>query len=450
MMNNKNTAEPGVIPAIKVNRFSLILHRFVLWISTRGTTQRSIGMIASANLTATIIGVIGSFVQARFITPEELGFIRKYSVISGYAIFFSLGLFIILHREYAVLVGRGEKEKADHTVAIVQSWILIVATLICSGLLVLTIVELVQMHWREASAWFIQVVAVWTVLYVGFLDCTFRSGQEFERRSKGQFLSTMGSAAVIPLFWLWSFPALVLRSVVGPIIQSTYFHIVRPVKVGWSLPWREFLNLVKRGMRLFVSDYLRYNFWLTVEIWLMLSFSGDKGVGLYVFGSMLIDISSQIITSINMVYIPQLAQKYGQTGKITSCLKLAAKPTLINFGISLLIIFFYWFLLPPLISFAFPNYLDAIPIIRILILRIILIGFTLPMFMLTILESYITQFVAVVFGLLVFVGTAFMMNSRGFNETAMPWGSLAGQVIFTMICLIWLGYRTSKKSIAIH
>jgi O-antigen/teichoic acid export membrane protein len=448
-MGYRRAAEAIIAPVLsKAGWYHLITRRITSWIASRGKTQRSIGMIALANLTGTVIGIVGSFVQARFITPEVLGFIRKYSVVSGYAIFFSLGLFIILQREYAVLIGRGEEKRAKRTVAIVQSWCLLVSTIICSILLVIALIELLHQHWFEAIAWFIQVVGVWATIYVGFLDTTFRSGQEFERRAKGQFIGAVSTAAILPVFWVWSFPAFVLRSIIGPVVSATYMHIVRPVKVGWCFPWREFLDLVKRGMRLFVSDYLRYNFWLTVEIWLMLYIAGDKGVGLYVFSAMLTNMSLQVCTAINMVYIPQLAQRYGQTEKISACLKLAIKPTLLNLGISVIIICSFWFILPPIISFAFPKYLEAIPILKILILRIFLVSLTLPIFMLTILESYVTQFVAVVIGLIVFVGTASVTNSLGFSVIAVPWGTLAGQGVFTGICLSWLGKKIySQKTI---
>jgi O-antigen/teichoic acid export membrane protein len=445
----KDTGGSVVLPVLsKAGLCNLIKHRIIVWIGNRSRTQRSIGMVASANVAGTIIGIVGSFVQAHFISPEVLGFIRKYSVVSGYAIFFSLGLFIILHREYAVLIGRGEKERANRTVAIVQSWCLLVSAVLCGSLLVVTVIKLLQRHWFESAAWFIQVVAVWSTLYVGFLDSTFRSGQEFERRAKGQFIGALTTAAIIPVFWLWSLPAFVLRSIIGPVVSGIYLHVVRPVKVVWCFPWREFLDLVKRGMRLFVSDYLRYNFWLTVEIWLMLYVAGNKGVGLYVFSTMITTMSLQVCTAINMVYIPQLAQGFGQTEKITTCLKLAVKPTLLNLGISIIIIFCFQILLPPLISYAFPKYVDAIPMMQILILRILLVSLTLPVFMLTILESYITQFVAVIVGLITFIGTVFALNSLGFSNIAVPWGTLVGQMVFTGICLSWLGVKTySQKTI---
>jgi len=119
---------------------------------------------------------------------------------------------------------------------IVQSWCLLASGVVCGALTVITLFELFQGHWREAAAWFIQIIAVWSTLYVGYLTYTFRSGEEFTRLAQRQFASTLDSTAVLPLFIWLPFPALVLRSVAGQIISSLYLHVVRPVKVGWCLP----------------------------------------------------------------------------------------------------------------------------------------------------------------------------------------------------------------------
>ena len=395
-------------------------------------------MIASANLLGIVVGVIGSLVQARFISPDELGFVRKYSVVYQYAVFLNLGLFIILQREYSVLIGRGEQERAHRVAAIVQSWCLLVSVFVCGTLSLVTIIELLHGRWREASAWFIQIVATWWALYGSYLVYTFRSGQEFERLAKGQFMSAIAGVAVIPLFWLWPFPTLVLRSVGGSIVQSFYLHFLRPVKVGWCLPWLEFLNLVKRGLRLYVSDYLRYMFWLTVEIWLMLRFVGDSGVGLLFFSKMIAESATQLSTAVNQVYIPQLAQRFGQSGSIRSCLRLGAKPTLLNLGSSLIIMGCVWYLLPPVISYAFPKYSEAVPLMRILVLQTLFVSISLPLYMVTVLEDYLTQLAAAVVGLGIFVGTAFFLHSLGLQGRSVAWGTVAGQAAFVLTCLLGL------------
>ena len=283
------------------------------------------GMVACANLLGTSVGLIGSLIQARFISPDELGFLRKFSVFSSYAAFLSLGLFTILQRDYPLLVGQGEIGRARRVAAIVQSWCLLVSAVVGAALLGITLVECFKGHDKLAAAWFIQFVAVWSAVYGSALIAMYRSGQEFESQAKGQVIGALIGAAVLPLFWFWPFSALVMRSVASQAVLSVYLHAFRPLKVGWCLPFREFLDLVKRGMRLYVSDYLRYMFWQTIEIWLMLWFAGNAGVGLLVFSKVIIDATSQVSSAINQVYLPRIAQRFGETASARSGIQLATK-----------------------------------------------------------------------------------------------------------------------------
>ena len=202
------------------------------FVSRRRSTIKSVGMIASADLIGTALGIIGSLIQARFISPDDLGFVRKYSVVSGYAVFLTLGLFTILQREYPVLIGRGELDKARRVAAIGQSWSLLVCAVVCGGLSLVCLGQILEGDWREASAWFIQIVSVWATIYGGYLICTFRSGQEFEHIAKSSLLASVSGVLVLPLFTVWPFATMVLRSVTGSLVSSVYQHAVRPVKVG--------------------------------------------------------------------------------------------------------------------------------------------------------------------------------------------------------------------------
>ena len=403
------------------------------FISCRSKTMKSIGMIASSNLLGTGLGIIGSLVQARFISPDDLGFVRKYSVVSGYAIFLSLGLFLILQREYPVLMGRGDKEGARRAAAIGQTWCLITSGAVCSVLLVVSIMELVLGDWRAACGWFIQVVSVWSILYGGYLTCTFRSGQEFERLAKNTFLSSLAGFIVIPLFFVWPFATLVLRSIAGSLTSAVYMHVVRPIKVGLYFPLREFLDLVRRGMRLFVGDYLRYFFWPTVEIWLMLMFAGDVGVGLLAFSTMICIAVGQFATAVNQIYLPRLAEHYGKTGSLGECLKLSVKPTLLNVISAVICAGSAWFILPPVLRFAFPKYVSSIPLIQVLLFDTIIVALSLPLYMVAIQEDYLTTTVSAVAGLAAFLGIALFLQSLGLREMSVVWGSIVGRFVFVAV-----------------
>ena len=413
--------------------------------SKRRSTIKSVGMIASADLIGTVLGILGSLVQARFITPDDLGYIRKYSVVSGYAVFLTLGLYTILQREYPVLIGRGELEKARRVAAIGQSWSLLVSGIVCGGLAVVCLGQVLEGDWREASAWFIQIVSVWATIYGGYLICTFRSGQEFEHIAKSSLFASVAGILVLPIFAVWPFAAMVLRSVTGSLVSSVYQHTVRPVKVGWCLPPGEFFALVKRGLRLFAGSYIRYQFWLTVEILLMLRFAGDAGVGLFSFSSMIVMAVGQFSTAVNQIYMPRLAHLYGKSGDLGACLRMSVQPTVINVLAAVMFSGLAWLILPLALTYGFPKYIPAIPILGVLLLDTVIVGMSLPLYMVTVLEDYATQLVAAVSGLAVLVSVALYLGSQGYREMSVVWGTIAGRIIFGVVSLLSLIIRWRKN-----
>lgn len=416
----------------------ILLRPVFSWISKRSVLIKAIGAVASTNLLGTIIGIIGTLVQAHFISPEELGFLRKYSVISGYAIFLNLGLFTILRREYPVLIGEGEKKRAQQATAIVQSWTLLVLAVVCGSLSIVVIIQFIQGQWKAALALLVQIVTIFAVLYQGQISATFRTADDFRRAANGNFISTLATLVVLPLFLFWPFLTLVVRSIIRPIIGTIYWHKVRPEKVGWYLPWGEFCNLTKRGLRLYAGSYLRYNFWPTMEIWLMLHFGGDSGVGLLSFSVMFTQISSQLSYAVNQIFVPQIAEDFGRTGNLALCFRRSIKPSLLNVGFSIPVILFVWVFLPTILKNILPNYYDSMPLIRVLILQMLIVSFSLPTEIISIMESYITQLAAAIFGLIAFVLTVYMLYSLDFGITSIAWGTLVGQVMFVVVCLVSL------------
>ncbi len=411
-------------------------------------TVRSVSLIWSASLLGYLVGVVGSLVQARFITPSDLGFVRKYSVVAQFVGLLNLGLFTILQRDYTVLMGTGQSQRARRTASIVHSWSLLASTATCGVLSMLLGLHLVRGDWRESAAWLIQIVTVWSTLYVACLSSMFRSSQQFETLAIGQFMSSLSQAAVIPFFWAWPFAALVLRSISGQIVSLLYLHLARPIGVGWCLPSRELFGLAKRGMRLYVGTYMRYSLWLAAEIWLTLRITGDAGVGLFVFSGMVAELASQLVMAINQVYWPRLGYEFGRSHSITACLRLAAWPSLVSLGASLVTILGAWVLLPPLVSHVFPNYLGAIVLARILVLKTVVVSLSLPLYLISILEAYVTQLVAATVGLALFVGVTGLLWGLRFPQIAVAWGSVAGQAAFALTCLLWLAAQARRSPVA--
>ena len=414
---------------------SRLVHNLVSNLREHRRALVSIGLIASSNIVASALAIVGSLVQARFILPDELGSIRKYSIISNYALFLSLGLFNIVQREYCVLMGKGETDRALRVVSIVQTWCLGVSVVVSAVLGVICVIEIWRGNLRIASALFIETITVWSVLYGGALSSTFRSGQEFKRLAKSSFFSSVAGTLVLPFFMIWPFAAFVVRSFAGNIVSTLYLHCFRPVRSGYVFPLKEFLGLVKQSLRLFAGDYLRYTFWFTVEIWIMLAYAGDKGVGLFVFSSLVVTSVGHVASAVNQVYMPRLAEHYGRTGSLVQFLKMSVKPTIVNLITALVFTGLAWLVLPPLLRLALPSYVPAIPLINILLLTVVIMASSLPLYMMILTDAYYVQMAAAIVGLAVFLSVAFVLHSLGLREMAVVWGTLTGRLAFFAVAL---------------
>ena len=73
---------------------------------------KTIGGLAGSNLLIMAIGLIGTLIQSRYFTPEDLGYFRSFCIATGYAFALNLGLFSALSRLYPYYIGKGEIDKA--------------------------------------------------------------------------------------------------------------------------------------------------------------------------------------------------------------------------------------------------------------------------------------------------------------------------------------------------
>ena len=61
---------------------------------------KAVASLFGANMFASLVGIVGSLLQGRFITAEELGFIKQFSIINSYLFIFQFGIFHAVERLY--------------------------------------------------------------------------------------------------------------------------------------------------------------------------------------------------------------------------------------------------------------------------------------------------------------------------------------------------------------
>ena len=88
----------------------------------------SVIALVSGNFLSTIIGLICTLVQGRFVTAEMLGYFKQFSILSGYLFILHLGTYQALERLIPYYYGSEKEEKVKSYTGVAYFWIIL-----CSG-----------------------------------------------------------------------------------------------------------------------------------------------------------------------------------------------------------------------------------------------------------------------------------------------------------------------------
>ena len=330
---------------------------------------KAVVAVSGAGMFASIVGVIGSLVQGRFITAEELGFFKQFSIITGYLFFLHFGVFHAVERLYPLYMAKGEEEKAKRVVEVANAWMLLVCFPITAIFLTLATISFVSGDWKTGLCWVVEIISIWTSLYGGLLSATYRSGKEFQKMARASVANPIISCLLLPFYWVQPFVTMILRSCTSAV-STVRLYLFRPIKVKFRFSFREWFSLVKQGLPLFTASYITTTGLDAIRGTLILLFLTKEQLGYWSFAYTCILLVLQLPTSIAGVYAPRIVSEYAKREKIADCFKMCKKPILAGGAIMLALIpcgiVGIHFLLPVIL----PNYVGAMATAYVLLLSV--------------------------------------------------------------------------------
>jgi hypothetical protein len=332
------------------------------------SSVKAVTALTGSSMAIMAVGVVGSFIQSWFVSPDDLGYFRQFSIISGYLFFLHLGVFHALERSYPYYIGRNEKERAVALAAVGQTWILAVTVPIALAFGVLAYVSFFAGNWKSGLGWLSQVVLNTSALYGGYLGTIYRSGHDFQKYAKAQMWSVPAVVLTLPVFWIQPYLALVLKNTVGSLTTLWQLHRYRPIKVGIRVNLKEFRELICQGLPRFSASYMTTTGVDTLTATIVLCRLDRVSLGYWSFACMAITLAYQLPQAMTAVYIPRVAELYGKTGSVQECVKLWSKP--LAYGGAILVVIVAcgmlatYYLLPVIL----PKYAAARGIICLLLL----------------------------------------------------------------------------------
>ena len=393
------------------------------------STSRVISGVVGGNLLTAFLAIIGSLIQARYVSPTDLGYFRSFAILSGYFFFLHLGLFDALQRHYPYYIGKGDKPKAISTAEICQTWNIGISAFVSIIFIVLAVIALVDNNWRAMLGWLSQAVVIIAAIYGGYLHTTYRSGHDFATSVKGSVFSSITSFLLTPFFLFWPYLTLALRTSVSSLISLVYLHLHRPLKIRLRFSWTEWCSLIKIGVPMFSASYGAGTLWTTIESTLVLHFLGTTNLGLWSISIMFLEIVNKIPYAFTSVYLPRVIENLGRTENTRESLLILTKPMIVGLLITLALIPICFVLLPIIINFFAPNYTGAIYPMQVMLFILPLIILEMPYSLLLAMGKVMQQNVSIYSGLIGFVILTLIILSLGYGLIGVIFASIFGRII---------------------
>ena len=142
---------------------------------------------------------------------------------------------------------------------------------------------------------------------------------------------------------------------------------------------------------------------------------------------MLLEAANKMAQAITAVYNPRVTETFGRTENVRNALALCRKPLLLGAPAMLLMAGAGWLLLPFVVPILMPNYVDAIPVMSLMLLMLPLIVLDLPYSLLVAMGKIAQQNIATYFALASFVLLALAALRGGLGLTGVVGASLIGR-----------------------
>jgi O-antigen/teichoic acid export membrane protein len=333
----------------------------------KSSSFRTISIFAGGNFIAAAISGISGLLYAQWITPDVLGEFNKYGILTGYL---GIGLVFVhgaLPRQYPYLIGKGEKEEALKVAAAAKWWYLAFSWIGTFIFAILATKSIIEFNYRAALGWSAQIPALWMAIYGVYLQTLYRSANDFKKLSYNQLASTISAFFLLVLVKIWGYWGFVARFSIQGFIGLFVHEYYVPEKIKATFNLKQLLQLAKISIPLTIPSYLDTYVLSSSISFFILSYMGEKKLGLYSMALMLQGMLMIFTRAIHQVYITKITIKYGETEDILECIKYSKLPTLVSTGISIIIALVTNLLLSYVVTIMLPNYIETTPVLNILI-----------------------------------------------------------------------------------
>jgi O-antigen/teichoic acid export membrane protein len=327
-----------------------------------------IGNYSIASFATQLITLVAGILTRRFLGPTQMGIWSLLQIIVIYSNYASLGATEAILREIPYYEGRGEKHKVHEIKNQVFSFSMLTAFVISFGVLLYAFIF--RPHLSEHVFYGLMFVSALVILqrinnlYISFL----RGFKHFTLASTQMIYSSIVNALLVAVlslrFQMYGFMWALCLSFVFNIV---YVHAHVQFGFRWELDWRKVGELIRYGFPLMILSIID-TIHLSIDKIMIAKMVGVTQLGLYTVALLSYSFLGKVTSSVGIVLVPNLHQKYGEREQLSDLRDYIVK-TVTAFSVLMpLLIGLGSIWIAYLARFVLPDYLDSIPPMRSLIL----------------------------------------------------------------------------------
>jgi len=394
---------------------------------------------ASAQIISNCLRMISGFLVIKFITPELYGEFTGVGVYIGYILLGHGGIINGLSRELPYELGRKNDEYAKEMACSVYALSSILSVLAAFIFLVLGLHNFISGDALTGSIYMAYVlIGGLNLINKQFLPVLYRTNNDFNSLAKQNIFIGIGNLLSVLLVYFFNIYGLIVRGIFLTLLEFFLLFKNKPYQLSFTWNLGHFKKLFKTGFPIFIVGQVT-PLWSTVMNNIIFSIGGALNFGLYSLSTIIQSAVGVIPMAFSKVIYPRMAIMLGEGKPVSQILKANLKPLYFQFGLMLVTALVGCFLLPLVIPFILPKYVDGIVAAQWMLFVPVVQSFGSLNNIYNVIKRQKWYFLSLVTGAV--IGSFFILwkiKTTDFHLEIFPQGLLLGTAIQQFLSLLFL------------
>lgn len=409
-------------PKFKVSQFGEVLIRF-----------------ASSQMVSNGLRLLSGFLIVSILDPTQYGLYSGIGIYLGYIIFGQGGIINGLSRELPYELGRGNDELAEKmasSVLILTLLISFITSLIFFSVSINCII----------NGDYLKGIILLSYVLIGFLHLSnkqflptlYRTNKDFNLLAKQRIRVGLGNLLTVALVFFFHIYGLLIRGVLLAIYEFYLLFKNKPYKLNYAYNINHYKVLFKSGFPIFLIGQIN-PLWSTILNNIIFSMGGAAHYGLYALSNIIQSAIGTIPDSFSGVIYPRMSVMLGEGKTISMIIQKNLKPLFFQFGLMLIIAIITSLLLPFIIPYLLPKYINGINAAQWMCFVPVVLSFGALNNIYNVVKKQKWYFISLLIGAV--LGSVFVLiriKQNGFYLEVFPQGLILGKLLQQTLSLLFI------------